>query len=98
MGRRDSIPYIWFARVPLRAEEKSAESIAQRKARAAPSRPPRTMIEAMKSTTPGNCKRLGELAIADRSFEAGVLVGPITRLILAHHIDVGVAGNPRPRT
>ena len=51
------------------------------------------MIEAMKSTTPGNCKRLGELATADRAFEAGVLVGPIARPILAHHIEVGVAGN-----
>ena len=51
------------------------------------------MLEAMKSTTPGNCERLGELATADRAFEAGVLVSPIARPILAHHIEVGVAGN-----
>ncbi len=51
------------------------------------------MIEAMKSTTSGNCKRLRELASADRAFEAGVLVGPIARPILAHHVEVGVAGN-----
>ena len=50
-----------------------------------PSQPPRTMIEAMKSVTPGNCKRLGELPTADRAFEAGVLVSPIARPILAHH-------------
>src|SRR5271165_4644046 len=60
---------------------------------AAPSQPPRTMIEAMKSATPGNCKRLGELPTADWAFEAGVLVSPIARPILAHHIEVGVAGN-----
>ncbi len=41
------------------------------------------MIEAMKSTTPGDCKRLGELAAADRAFEAGVLISSIARPILA---------------
>ena len=50
------------------------------------------MIKAMESATPGDRDRMRELVAADRAFETGMLVGPIARPILTHHIDVSVAG------